>query len=1075
MEFAIYTPDNEDEMYKQSKAIIKGVIRGTKNLGQLILHPLDNLVYPISELMYDATIITLHHQASKTKNHHPSLYKNMLKNNPSIYVDSHKRMQERINTAKSSIKDFASSSFESQIESITALGTTVLVPGSFLKGVKYFSNTHKFGVGNYSKLNIIGDVSLDLIVKTCKVQNNEYEEVNDTSNLNLFAYPDDLMEYIESKQNNNNTEVNETLFDAEINNTAVSNERSAEQKVLKEQYEMLMQEVPVATTEATKAYKDLVLATEDFNSGEQEVNIRERLVKIAEPIYDFGILGYNISQLAIITGGHKRTWNGVTKVSQASISIASSLTSIAGAKSMLSLGAITGGLGLTIGAIGLIGGLLGEDEDEDQLGEALQQIHQSIIAVHEAVITMHNAMIECFQRVEEVLIVSVVGRLNKINNNLSRLERITIQSFKELHTKDLIDITDAIKKEILGEHFLTNSEKRSYLRRLSCWIDNHSKSSLQTQELRKGGDTSKIIEILSETNLIESLSLFLNELANLVPELPIRDINNLPNYEILSIACDVYMIAAQRPGYYNNIETIKRAQDVFVNIRNITDALSNYKFCDESINSILTRQYDNYRFWVGQFICKIRGNANWSTIESSLRSILVEGQYKTSLFEMLDEMELRRVCLIKLATLFNIKIPTLESKSDILDRPAKNYVQGSIHGVVTIENGLKRHLEMGSNPNIWDTWGKPIHYITKQNSSALDLHLLFKTHPEIACDMSGGTRRNLGDTWGVGSNPILHAMNTGRYDMGVLFCANGFDIKETDGRGVPHGLAHFNSSHMGNAYWWVEGGSVPSIINTRLVKLMNTVGNKLYKDNLRLVYTYYKQMESGKLPDQIDFTLDSLLLLTCVIGDLFPLKYYLYKTQTNLDKDFLNQLIEGLGITYLHFAKACKQSDVVKYFEENGGILDIETEVNIKQLYDENIKNPLLLIWQINTFDTGIITYPVLNSFLDNIESIQLKIKTYLDLASNIPPKSHMSDECLLFRDLLGEIIKTVPRNSKFYPNIKKYSNSLDDAIKTRDVTSICTSFNALNSILSITDDLTSPYTIFSGIANLISDLKSRD
>lgn len=1176
----MYNNYNAEESYRQSKAIVKGVIRGAKDLKEMVLHPLDNIVYPVSELVYDATIISLHHQAN---NKHSSLYTVMLKKNPQLYLDSSKRMQQRIDGAKSSVKDFLSAPLESQIESLAAFGTTVLIPGGLVKGVKHFQNVRKFGTGNPSQFHSIGDTNMNYNIKTYKVDDiRKLKSIHDmiyvytvdkellisrsfqkTFDKTLFdpmtanksggftmqiLHPElarlrpvyaagevivnegkiieltnfsghyqptgahlgttiknafnkagygevelstytEFFEYgaktIATKQRlpGRGASIAAGLFDGvrsdELNvdypdhlreyfeekERGMKDGQMTDRDSLIEEYSRMMNEIPVNSADAKQAYHELVLCAEQFNMDKPGANIRERLLKIAEPIHEFGILGQNLAQLAIITGGHKRTWNGVAKVAQASISIAASLTSIGSATSMLSLGAITGGIGLAIGAMGLISGLMGDNDDG--MGEALQQIHQAVAAVHQAVVDMHNTMIQCFQRVEEVLVVSVVSRLNQINSKLSRLERITSQSFKELHTKDLIDITDVLMKEIVGEHSLTNGEKRSYLRQLSCWIDNHSKSSLQTQILRNGGDVSKVIEVLEETNLMESLPVFLNELTNIVPELNLANINSLPNLDILSIACDVYMVASRRPGYPNNVETIKRSQSVFSNITGLIVNLTKFNICGESLINILTRQYDTYRLWVGQFICKARGSDNWSNIETSLLSVLKEGQEKSSLLDIIDEMELRRLCLIRVGELLNVSITQLESKSDILNMSAKNYIQRGMHGIYVTEN-LKKSLQMGSNPHSYDSWGRPIHYITKTHSDVRNIHLLFKTHPTLPIEMSGGTQYDRGDTWGSGSSPILHAMNCGKYNMGVLFCANGLDISETDGR--CGGRYSFNNTHMGNAYWWRDTGSVSSIINTRLVSLMNTPGNKLHRDQLRAAYKYYKLVESGTIPQETPFTFDSLLLLTCVISDLFPLKCYLHKV-IELLPGFLNKPIEGLGITYLQFAKACKQPMVVSYLEYCGGILDTETAVNIKSLYDETITDSLPLIWQVNT--SNLVTHPTSHSLTNNLANINLKIEAYLNLSVNREIKSFTNDDCLLFRDLLSEVIDTVPSNNKFIDSIKKNFNSLNKALDNDDIKSICSSLNALNSILSMTKDLASPYTLYPGINNLIADLKS--
>jgi hypothetical protein len=1132
MEFVEYNPE---VAYNQSKALIKGVVRGIKDLGQLIAHPLDNVVYPVSELIYDATILTLHHQHFKNK--HSSLYKTMLEKNPQLHQDCSKRMQGRVSNAKESIKGFANSPLDKQIESLSALGTSILVPIGLVKGIKYRRNVSKFGTGNPPLFNPTGSANLDYNIKIYSLKDvRNLKSINDmiyvytadnellisqtyqkTFNKKLFdpmmadksggftmqvLHPElarlkpvyaagELVinegKIIEITNFSGHyqpvgTHLGKTVQNAfkkagyeEVNpsvyvdifeygsNPNVTRSRlggrgtglSAGTLAQNKEVDAMAEELPKKGEKAKQAYYDLVKCSQRYTIDSPELNIRDQLVKIAQPIQEFGEIGSNLAQLALMTGGHKRTWEGVAQVAQGSVGVAMSLTSLASCGTMLSLGAVTAGIGLALGVMGMIGGFMGSDDDDNGLGEALQQIQQSILA-------MHNTMITCFQRVEEVLIVCLVGRLNQIGSNLSRLERITTQSFKELHTKDLIDVTDALKKEIVGEHTLTDAEKRHYLRQLSCWIDNHSKSCIQTQTTRRQGDVSKVIEILNETNLDESLPLFLYELSAIVPEIKLEKIESIPNLNVLTIACEVYMIASRRPGYFNNVETIKRAQSAFSAVDKVKKTLKDFKLCGESLVDILTRQYDTYRYWVGQLICNARESSDWTSVNQSLGSYLKEGHHKASLMSTLDDMELRRICLLKISELLDTKVQSFESKAEILNRSAKYYTNSGVYGEYDTKV-LKRCFEMGSCPNDTDVWGTPLHYLTKQNYSAPNMHLLFRMHPSIKIDMTSGTKYDQGDTWGHGSSPILHAMNLGRYCAGVLFCANGLDISEANWRCGRSIL--FNNTHMGNAYWRRDQGNNDSIVNTRLVKLMNTSGdNKLHRSQLRLAYAYYKQIEAGILCKDTNFSLESLLLLTCVIGDLFPLKYYLHVTKTYLSSRLLNTLIQGVDITYLQFAKCCKQHSVTSYLELYGAKDTVPGQLDVSSLYDKKVTLPLL--WEINTCSSKLITVPSTTRKSD----IQPKIDAYLKLSTAIMQDT-VSDDCLLFRDLLKEVIKDAV-GSKFYASIMKNFQALNKAIDDKDTKAICSAFNSLNSILSVAKDLSRPYMLSSGISNLISDMK---
>lgn len=831
---------------------------------------------------------------------------------------------------------------------------------------------------------------------------------------------------------------------------------------------IVTKEFKLATHDAKQAYKNIAPAVAKLTLAPDNVKYKENLKVIATPLIQFANIASMASQASLAMGGHKRTWKGIGAAAQGAMSVGSSLNILATAKPGMSLGALTGGIGLAIGVISVAMSIFGDDDDdENELGEALYAIHNAVVAVHEAVIDMHKEMIECFQRMEELLIVSVVTQLNQINSRISRLEHITTQSFKELHTKELVDVVDAIKKEICGEHTLTSLEKKSYLRQLSSWIDNHSKSFIQTQSHRIDGEYSKIIELLTETNLIESLPLFLGELMYIMPELQLQGLDELPNLDVLSVACDVYIVASKRPGYgTSNTGVIKRASNMLHVVSKIIEVLKAPIIGDETCCDILHRQYDHFRFTIGQVVCKIRGDEVW-TCSTKLCEHVKDGQDKVLLINLLDALEVRRLCIIRLKEMLGVSVVVMESKYDILQRPLCEYNQGVMTKVFKTDelSEFKRYLEMGTNQNTWNGWGSPLHYVTKYTATAAFVHLLFKTYTPTS--MTGGTKYCMGDTWGVGSHPILHALNCALSHMAILFCANGFDIVDSNGK--TSGFAQFNGSHMGNLYWWVESNSIPAKITLRIVKKMNNDTSEWNKVNLRAAYNYFKLCESG-LPCSTDgFNMESLLLLTCVIGDLFPLKYYLSKTQTVISTDFLNTLIADLGITYLLLATHWKQTVVVDYLISLGAAHIEENTLQMQnvELEDTHVCGPM---WKIGASLQPTVSGSKLNDHMDDTE---LKINTYLKLVVNTLSTSDtkIMNACDLFLELLTDVVATIPRDDKYITYINTNMMLLNDGMRTVDYKIICNALNCLNAILSRTPG----YILSSMVSNLISDIKSSE
>lgn len=48
---------------------------------------------------------------------------------------------------------------------------------------------------------------------------------------------------------------------------------------------------------------------------------------------------------------------------------------------------------------------------------------------------------------------------------------------------------------------------------------------------------------------------------------------------------------------------------------------------------------------------------------------------------------------------------------------------------------------------------------------------------------------DLGDMYGSGIRPILYTLNSGKFESGILFCAQGHDINEYN---IPYNGSHWN-------------------------------------------------------------------------------------------------------------------------------------------------------------------------------------------------------------------------------------------------------------------------------------------
>jgi hypothetical protein len=1174
-----YTVDPK-ATYIASKAIVKGVVAGIKDLFNTIAHPIDNIIMPVSELVYDSTIMLLHHQhlkSPKTK----SLYTSMMEKNPDIHKDASGRMQRRIDEVKSNMKGFANAPIEKQVEALSTGATTVFVPGALINGARRVTNLRKYGIANPPVFHA-PSVDISASVKTFTPKTlKELSGFNDM----IYVYTIDnelLISHVyqgslgkggtqifhphlaklrpvyaagEAIVNGGKiieltnfsghymptgmhlptmvanafekagfTEVNKSIFQnfyynieppfgsigmntevgiaLQTTTASKTNEKQPKQEkyheheyyqvhkdmrdVLDDMEEIFddkevlgvslnqVKEYTNATPRTAQAYKDLALCAQEFHLA-PEKDIKLRLAEISKTFSEVGELGCNLSTLALATGGHKRTWNGVAKVSGSLLSVSSSITSIISAKGIFSLGALTGGIGLALGAIGIINGLFGGGDDDGGLGEALQSLGNAIAAVHQAVIDMHNNMIQCFNRMEEILVVSIVGKLSELAKGIDRLEKITLIGFRELHIKDLIDITDYISKDVKGEHTLTNLEKNQYLRQLSSWIDNHSKSTIQTQALQMIGSKSpaKLCSIVEDLSINSYISLFVVILSSLVPNLKTEA---YPNIDVLLAACEIYMVASRRDGYEANTETIRRALSVVESYNSTVEAIRNYEYCCVNLIGLLHKQYMKYRMWSGQMIFKAKGSANWSNTNTSLLSVLGEGSNMENLMEMLDNMELRRVCIAKLCELQCSTMEHLESKNAILSTSASKYCLPI--PPCASEPVLRKLLENGSDPNCWDGWGQPIHYITrdmKREDSPNCLNTIFSIHPSVQVNMTNDARYDRGETYAGGVSPQLYAVNAGKFCDVILMVANGHDTNEFCKLAAFIKVMHTHRPQ--------SNISEIKLIYDIVISMRQT--QRLHAHRLQKAYAYHKAAAAGMPKEEAEIegfptfscgTLGyALFVLACITGDLFPLRCYIGQwPNSELELNailFLNGDKQGLNTTIGDFAIWCGHKSICNLFNLTANNFTNEAkELGIIPMVRQDPTTLLLKRKEIN---------PWLDSLKQFIYTAKEFIKadftkpmasaTASPKSAPTPVQPHV-EEAVLFRDLIADIIQTIPTN-KHLGSIKRALSLLNDSIDKGDSKLICRHFNTLNALLISIKEIN--YTLADEIRNLIKDLSS--
>lgn len=123
-----------DEVIAYSMAILQGIIEGITDLFELVAHPIDNALYPLSLLLFDAAVIAAHH----IENPSDEVIKlnAELSQNKSHYFSSMARMRLRLDEIKKSASQFNRSSTLQKTTIISQIATAIFLPGFIFRSAK---------------------------------------------------------------------------------------------------------------------------------------------------------------------------------------------------------------------------------------------------------------------------------------------------------------------------------------------------------------------------------------------------------------------------------------------------------------------------------------------------------------------------------------------------------------------------------------------------------------------------------------------------------------------------------------------------------------------------------------------------------------------------------------------------------------------------------------------------------------------------------------------------------------------------------------------------------------------------
>ena len=139
---------NNNQFLEYTKAIFSGAYSGLADLVHSIAHPLDDVVYPMTDLIFDATVIAAAHMPENAHfdphTDDMAMLNRVISQNPQIYTDAKNRMKERAANLHAAGQAFVNGTGPQRAEMITAAATNILVPGWIVKGAKVAAKAHYF-------------------------------------------------------------------------------------------------------------------------------------------------------------------------------------------------------------------------------------------------------------------------------------------------------------------------------------------------------------------------------------------------------------------------------------------------------------------------------------------------------------------------------------------------------------------------------------------------------------------------------------------------------------------------------------------------------------------------------------------------------------------------------------------------------------------------------------------------------------------------------------------------------------------------------------------------------------------
>lgn len=152
--------------------VFNGITSGINHTVNMALHPLDTIIYPVTDFFRDAQIVGAGYPVNAANGRminvndpDAALLHYIIQQNPTIYHDAASRMQAKVDGVSESLRTFANATGPQRAEILTSMLVSCAMPGTTLKLGKIAAKMGTNAVSNYHHFRIFNPLKFEDIVR----------------------------------------------------------------------------------------------------------------------------------------------------------------------------------------------------------------------------------------------------------------------------------------------------------------------------------------------------------------------------------------------------------------------------------------------------------------------------------------------------------------------------------------------------------------------------------------------------------------------------------------------------------------------------------------------------------------------------------------------------------------------------------------------------------------------------------------------------------------------------------------------------------------------------------------------